>query len=241
MKRKKYLIVMAGGSGVRMGGPLPKQFLDLGGRAILHVTIEKFVAAEPDIKVVTVLPEPHVRLWKEYCFRRNMAVPQSVVKGGISRFHSVRNGLAKVPDGALVAIHDGVRPLLSEDMICRMFSMAEDVPALIPVIPSTDTVRALSRTVLPDGTVSFAPVPGVNPDRNVLFRVQTPQIFHSELIKKAYRQAYDLSFTDDASVAEKDGMELSFAEGESLNIKITTPEDLALARAVISMKKDEAE
>ncbi|MBO8444488.1 MAG: 2-C-methyl-D-erythritol 4-phosphate cytidylyltransferase [Bacteroidetes bacterium] len=236
MKRKKYLIVMAGGSGVRMGGPLPKQFLDLGGRSVLHVTIEKFAAAEPDIKVVTVLPEAHVPLWKEYCLRKNVVVPQTVVKGGISRFHSVRNGLAKVPDGALVAIHDGVRPLLSEDMINRMFSMAEDVPSLIPVIPSTDTIRALTRTVRPDGSVAFDPVPGPAPDRSVLFRVQTPQIFHSELIKKAYRQAYDLSFTDDASVAERDGMELAFTEGESLNIKITTPADLALARAVISMK-----
>jgi len=236
MKRKKYLIVMAGGSGVRMGSSLPKQFLDLGGRSVLHVTIEKFVAAEPDIKVVTVLPEMHIPLWKEYCLRKNVAVPQYVVSGGISRFHSVRNGLSKVPDGAIVAIHDGVRPLLSEDMIGRMFAMADDVPALIPVIPSTDTIRALEKTVLPDGSVSFVPVPGASPDRNVLFRVQTPQIFHSELIKKAYMQAYDLSFTDDASVAEKDGIELAFMEGESLNIKITTPADLALARAVISME-----
>ena len=219
-----------------MGTSLPKQFLDLGGRAILHVTIEKFISAEPGIRVVTVLPERHIPLWKEYFRRRNAAVPQSYVKGGISRFHSVRNGLSRIPDGALVAIHDGVRPLLSPDMINRMFSMAEDVPALIPVIPSTDTIRALEKTILPDGTVSFEPLPGVHPDRNVLFRVQTPQIFHSGLIKKAYGQAYDLSFTDDASVAERYGIRLSFVEGENLNIKITTPADLALARAVISMK-----
>ena len=226
---------MAGGSGVRMGSSLPKQFLDLGGRSVLHVTIEKFVAAEPDIKVVTVLPEMHIPLWKEYCLRRNVAVPQYVVSGGISRFHSVRNGLSKVPDGAIVAIHDGVRPLLSEDMIGRMFAMADDVPALIPVIPSTDTIRALEKTVLPDGSVSFVPVPGASPDRNLLFRVQTPQIFHSEILKEAYSQPYDTAFTDDASVVAKKGMPLTYVEGERLNIKITAKDDLRLAEAILTV------
>ena len=233
MESKKYLLLTAGGSGSRMGTPVPKQFLEIGRKPILLRTMEKFVAAVPGIRVVTVLPLEHVQSWKEYCFRHEVLIPQSVVEGGISRFHSVRNGLAKVPDGAVVAIHDGVRPLISGDLIKRMFDLAENVPALIPVVPSVDTLRALEKRPVPGGGDSLVPVDGIKPDRSLLYRVQTPQIFHSALIKKAYGQPYDMSFTDDASVAERYGIPLSFTEGESLNIKITTPDDLALARAVI--------
>lgn len=234
MERKKYLMLMAGGSGTRMGSAMPKQFLEISGKAILHLTLEKFCSVVPDIKVIVVLPETHIHLWRQYCLERNVAVPQTIVKGGISRFHSVRNGLEKVPDGATVAIHDGVRPLLSRGMIEKMFSMSGKIPALVPVIPCTDTMRMLKREKGYDGKERLVGMHGAAPDRNVLFRVQTPQIFHSELIKKAYAQPYDPSFTDDASVAESSGAELSFVEGENINMKITTREDLLLARAIVS-------
>ena len=234
MERKKYLMLMAGGSGTRMGSAMPKQFLEISGKAILHLTLEKFCSVVPDIKVIVVLPETHIHLWRQYCLERNVAVPQTIVKGGISRFNSVRNGLEKVPDGATVAIHDGVRPLLSRGMIEKMFSMSGKIPALVPVIPCADTMRMLKREKAYDGKERLVGMHGVAPDRNVLFRVQTPQIFHSELIKKAYAQPYDPSFTDDASVAESSGAELSFVEGENINMKITTREDLLLARAIVS-------
>ena len=234
MERKKYLMLMAGGSGTRMGSAMPKQFLAISGKAILHLTLEKFCSVVPDIKVIVVLPETHIHLWRQYCLERNVAVPQTIVKGGISRFHSVRNGLEKVPDGATVAIHDGVRPLLSRGMIEKLFSMSGKIPALVPVIPCADTMRMLKREKAYDGRERLVGMHGAAPDRNVLFRVQTPQIFHSELIKKAYAQPYDPSFTDDASVAESSGAELSFVEGENINMKITTREDLLLARAIVS-------
>lgn len=235
MTRKKYLLLTAGGSGTRMGGPVPKQFMELGGKAVLHVTIGRFMRAEPDLRVLTVLPESYIPFWRDYCASRNLVVRQTLVKGGISRFHSVRNALSHVPDGALVAVHDGVRPLVSSEFIRRMFGLAEDVPAIVPVVPSVDTIRALERTQSGDGTVQFRQLEGVRTDRNILFRVQTPQIFHSEVLKAAYSLPYDVSFTDDASVVERYGIPVSFADGEPLNIKITTPSDMKFAEAVLPM------
>ena len=138
MNRKRILIVMAAGSGVRMGATVPKQFLDLGGVPILRRTIEAFISVVPDIKVVTVLPGDHIAFWKDYCLVSDFNCPQTLVSGGFTRFHSVRNALKKVPDGAVVAIHDGVRPLLSPKLIGNMFERMDSggVRALIPVIPS---------------------------------------------------------------------------------------------------------
>ena len=153
MNRNKILIVMAAGSGVRMGATVPKQFLDLGGVPILRRTIEAFVSAVPDIKVVTVLPEDHIPFWKEYCLSSGFNCPQTLVSGGFTRFHSVRNALKKVPDGAIVAIHDGVRPLLSAELIRNMFARMDSggVRALIPVIPSVDTLKVIDRVKDQDG------------------------------------------------------------------------------------------
>lgn len=229
MKRKRYVIIMAAGSGTRMGERMPKQFLELSGKAILQRTIEVFVAACPDITVITVLPEDHVGYWKDYCYKHNFICPQLIVKGGITRFHSVRNALAKVPDGALVAVHDGVRPLVSPEFVAELFDAAENLPGLVPVVPCVDTLKVLERK----GDV-LVPVPGSSVDRSVLFGAQTPQIFHSEIIKDAYRQAYDTMFTDDASVVEKNGKPLTYVTGERLNIKITTKDDLIIAKAVLS-------
>jgi 2-C-methyl-D-erythritol 4-phosphate cytidylyltransferase len=230
MDRKKYLIVMAAGSGTRMGGEQPKQFIELGGKAVLQMTIEKFLQACPGIKVVTVLPEAHIEYWRNYCLERNFSCPQTLVKGGITRFHSVQNALAKVPNGALVAVHDGVRPLVTAEFIREMFDKAEELPALIPVLPCVDTMKVLHRK-----GEELITAQGQTVDRSVLYGAQTPQIFHSEIIKEAYKQAYDTSFTDDASVVLKNGKNLSYLIGERFNIKLTTQDDLVLANAILSL------
>ena len=147
MGRRKYVIIMAAGSGTRMGAEVPKQFIELGGKAILQRTIEIFLDACPGISVVTVLPEDHMTYWRNYCLERNFICPQVLVKGGITRFHSVRNALEKIPEGAVVAVHDGVRPLLTPGMVSRMFEEAENTPALIPVVPCVDTMRVLHPTM----------------------------------------------------------------------------------------------
>lgn len=220
MSRKIYGVFVAGGSGTRMGGSVPKQFLPLEGVPILQRTIERFLEAVPDMKVVTVLPASHMEEWRNMCLSGSLDCGQILVSGGITRFHSVRNALAKVPDGAIVMIHDGVRPLLSVEMIRRMVAQAETCPALVPVVPMVDTLR------YKDGTEPA-------PDRTKIVAVQTPQIFWSEEIKKAYANAYQESFTDDASVAAAAGMTVCQTEGERFNIKITTPEDMVLAKAII--------
>ncbi|MBR4755797.1 MAG: 2-C-methyl-D-erythritol 4-phosphate cytidylyltransferase [Bacteroidales bacterium] len=226
---------MAAGSGLRMGSSVPKQFLDLGGKPVLRKTIETFVSAVPDLKVVTVLPKEHLAFWKEYCLSNDFTCPQLLVSGGITRFHSVRNALEKVPDGAIVAIHDGVRPLVSAGLVKSMFEKMEEgrIRALIPVVPSVDTLKvldsekgALGEDVLKDS--------GEEVDRRRIYGAQTPQMFRSEDIKAAYSQAFDTSFTDDASVARRAKIPLSFCEGERYNFKLTSPEDLALARMIIS-------
>ena len=230
MDRKKYVIVMAAGSGTRMGAEVPKQFIEIDGKAILQMTIEVFQEACPDIAVVTVLPDAHMAYWRNYCLERNFICPQILVKGGITRFHSVRNALAKIPDGAVVAVHDGVRPLVSSELVRNMFETAVKEPALIPVMPCVETMKVLEKK----GDVLVA-VPGESVDRSRLFGAQTPQIFHSEVIKDAYSLPYDTSFTDDASVVEKYGKNLSYVMGERFNIKLTTQEDLLLARAILSL------
>lgn len=228
MSRKRYVVIMAAGSGTRMGADMPKQFIELCGKAVLQRTIEVFREACPDIKVVTVLPEAHMDYWKSYCLKHSFTCPQILVKGGITRFHSVRNALERVPDGVLVAVHDGVRPLISQSLVRKMFEMAENVNGLIPVVPCVDTMRVLRN----NGEV-LEPVPGAVADRSILYGVQTPQVFQSEILKEAYGQAYDTTFTDDASVVEKYGKNLSFVIGERFNIKLTTQDDLKIARALI--------
>ena len=231
--RKRYVVIMAAGSGTRMGADMPKQFLELGGKMILRRTIEVFMEACPGISVITVLPQQYISYWRDYCYRENFICPQILVKGGLTRFHSVRNALDKVPDGALVAIHDGVRPLITPALVNEMFDKAETLPALIPVVPCIDTMKALRK----DAEGTLVQVDGMNVDRSLLYGAQTPQIFHSELLKSAYTQAYDTAFTDDASVVERYGKSLSYIDGERLNIKMTTQEDLVLAEAVLNLRK----
>ena len=225
MDRKIYAVVVAGGSGSRMGSEVPKQFLRLSGRPILRRTIENLVEAVPDIGVVTVLPRRFMQDWKRMCAEESFDCMQRLVEGGLTRFLSVRNALAKVPDGAIVAIHDGVRPFASPELLRRMLSMMSGtVRALIPVVPVVDTLKSTD--------------PGVpDPVRSSTVAVQTPQIFLSEDIKRAYDMPYDPSFTDDASVAARFGIPVAMTEGERFNIKITTPEDLVFGEAILSLKR----
>ena len=234
MSRTKYAIIMAAGSGTRMGAEMPKQFIELEGKAILHRTIEVFLNACPGVNIITVLPESHMDYWRQYCLDRNFICPQVLVKGGITRFHSVRNALDKVPAGALVAVHDAVRPLVTEGFVRDMFVKAETVPALIPVLPCVDTMKVLEKKNV-RGVEELVTIPGQSVDRSVLYAAQTPQIFHSEMLKEAYGQAFDTAFTDDASVVLKNGKNLSYLIGERFNIKLTTQDDLVLAKAILSL------
>lgn len=231
MKTEKnlYVIFVAGGSGTRMGTETPKQFLDLGGRPILLRTVELFAAVFPEMKPVIVLPAAHIDTWKKICREHLFDMPQIIVKGGITRFHSVKNALAKVPDGAFVLVQDGVRPLASEAFLASIKdALDSSAAAVIPVCPVTDTLKNLERGK--DGVLAVA---GPAPDRSRLFGAQTPQAFRSEELKAAYRRGFNTAFTDDASVAEAAGIPLTYVDGERYNIKITTPEDLEVARKLI--------
>ena len=228
MDRKFYAVIVAAGSGVRLGSSVPKQFLDLGGRPVLRRTMERFLEAVPDVRLVVVLPRDWEDYWKQQCIESNFNVPQILSRGGITRFHSVQAALAKVPDGAIVAVHDGVRPLVSPALIRRMVEMMEEKRALIPVIPVADTLKILSR----EGEELVA-VEGRSIERSEAYAAQTPQMFRSEDLKAAYTQAFDPSFTDDASVAARYGIPLSFVEGERYNLKITTVQDLEAAMKLV--------
>ncbi|MCI1640122.1 MAG: 2-C-methyl-D-erythritol 4-phosphate cytidylyltransferase [Bacteroidales bacterium] len=238
MGRKIFLIAMAAGRGTRMGGPLPKQFMKIGGEPILRRSIEKFIKACPDVTVVTVLPKEYIPSWKNYCYTSGFSYPQIIVQGGITRFHSVKNALAKIPDGAIVAIHDGVRPLVSCGMIKNMVLEMDECRALIPVIPVVDTVKVLNTCSDETGRKKLVTANGESADRSRLYCSQTPQMFYSEDIKAAYSSAYDITFTDDASVAQKNNIILSYIIGEKYNIKITTREDLLMAEALLQHTVD---
>ncbi|MGM9792023.1 MAG: 2-C-methyl-D-erythritol 4-phosphate cytidylyltransferase [Candidatus Cryptobacteroides sp.] len=230
MEKNIYGVFVAGGSGTRMGTERPKQFLDLGDRPILQQTILKFLYAVPEMKVVVVLPRDHMAEWRKMCSDLHFDVPQILVEGGMTRFHSVRNALDKIPDGAVVMIHDGVRPLIHTETVKRLLDECAGERNVIPVCPVTDTLKSL-RT-LPDGSLEASDAP--DPQRTGLYGAQTPQIFLSGQLKEAYTLGYDESFTDDASVARAKNIPLTYVPGERYNIKITTPEDLEVARLLFS-------
>ncbi len=221
------MIIVAGGSGSRMGASMPKQFLELGGKPILRLSIEVMLEACPQARIVTVLPEDHIDYWKDYCLKANFHVPQIIVQGGITRFHSVKNALAKVPEGALAAIHDAVRPLVSPELVRALVRQADECGSAVPAVPAVDTLRVLEKkgeTLVAADSVL---------DRSKIYAIQTPQVFWSETLLDAYKQAFDTVFTDDASVVARKGIPLSYVQGERYNLKITTPEDLALAEAIL--------
>ena len=218
---KKYIIIVAGGSGSRMGSVTPKQFLELDGLPILMHTLKKFERSIVGGEIILALPEKEQNTWQALCEKHHFDVPHQIVNGGESRFHSVQNALQKVNKKSIVAIHDGVRPLVSETVISNCMQSAEKIGAAIPTLPIHDSIRKIS-----DNGSQIT-------DRKKFVLVQTPQCFQSEVILKAYQQEYQNSFTDDASVVEQLGHKIYLVEGNKENIKITTPEDLKIAEVLI--------
>ncbi len=214
----KYVIIVAGGKGLRMGGDVPKQFLPIGGKPVLMHTIEAFRRAF-DVEIVLVLPAEQHAYWQKLCKDYSFLSPELIATGGETRFHSVKNGLALLPDNedAVVGVHDGVRPFVSRETIQRCFAAASEGKAVVPVVPVVETVRQ----ILPDGKSITRP-------RDDYRLVQTPQTFPLALLKEAYRQPYSEFFTDDASVVEAFGKEITMVEGNRENIKLTTQSDLKL-------------
>jgi 2-C-methyl-D-erythritol 4-phosphate cytidylyltransferase len=219
---KLYAVIVAGGSGKRMGADMPKQYLEIAGKPVLMHTLERFKAFDESIEIITVLPENQLRFWADLQVKYSFKIPHTLVKGGgKARFFSVKNGLKFVDVPGLVAIHDGVRPFVSIDTIKRCFDTAEKLGNAIPVITPSDTLRMISEK-------------GSTPmNRTLIRQVQTPQVFNAELIKKAYLQEYLPEFTDDASVLEKTGVKINLVEGNRENIKITNPEDLIISNALL--------
>ena len=208
---------------MRMGTDIPKQFLPIGGKPVLMRTLERFREYSADLQIILVLPKAQQDYWKELCQKHKFTVAYQMTDGGETRFHSVQHGLALIPDDAqgVVGVHDGVRPFPSVEVIRNCYETARTAKAVIPVIPIVETVRPL------DGGCSKTV------SRNDYRLVQTPQTFDIQLLKAANRQPYNDGFTDDASVVEAFGYDITLVEGNRENIKITTPYDLKIAEVLI--------
>ena len=222
--QSRYAIIVAGGSGVRMGSNTPKQFLPLAGKPVLMHTLEVFHRFGTEI--ILVLPEAHHSTWEALCDQHHFKVPHTVTSGGETRFHSVQNGLALVPGEGIVGVHDGVRPLVSLETLDATYNGAAEKGNAIPVIPISESVRE----------VASVPSRAVNRDHFRL--VQTPQCFQVDLLKKAFEQEYTPAFTDDASVIEAMGEQVHLVDGNPENIKLTRPTDLRFAASLLSEKPE---
>lgn len=221
---KKAAILVAGGKGTRMGGPVSKQYLPIGGKPVLMHTLEIFALTDPDIFQILVLPAEDVLFWKQLCLKHNFLVPHQVVAGGHSRFQSVKNGLESLHfEHGLVAIHDGVRPFVRKEVILESFRRAAESGSAIAVVELKDSLRKVEG----DGKSSFQ-------ERQYFRLVQTPQTFQIEKIKQAFQVAEMPQFTDDATVYEYQGWQVSLIPGNLENIKITTAEDLEYAEFLLS-------
>ena len=222
---KRGVVIVAGGSGRRMHSALPKQFMLLGGIPVVARTINIFAEALPGAEIVVVLPEEHIAMWKNLAARFDVAVHKCVA-GGAERFHSVKAGIeALSEDVTSIAVHDGVRALVSKRLIIRAALAIEENDAVIPVIEVVDSYRRVEQggsTILP---------------RSELRIVQTPQIFKSSILRKAYTQEFDTAFTDDASVVEAMGIKITLVDGERTNIKLTTPEDMEWAEWMLQREE----
>jgi len=221
---KNNVIIVAGGKGLRMGSDLPKQFIPLAGKPVLMHTLSTFHCFDENINIVLVLPLSHQEYWKTLCSEYNFTIPHTIATGGETRFHSVKNGLDFIKEG-IVAVQDGVRPFGSAEMIKRCFDATATYQAVVPVIDSTDSLREMI-----DAEKSKII------DRSMIRLVQTPQVFHSHLLKKAYETPFRDTFTDDASVVEEMGVNIHLVRGDITNIKITTPFDLKVGELIL--KKD---
>lgn len=214
-----YIIIVAGGKGLRMGSDIPKQFLPIGGKPVLMRTIERFHHFSEALQIILVLPKAQQVYWHGLCEQYQFDVPYMLADGGETRFHSVQHGLALIPDDAqgVVGVHDGVRPFPAIDVIRRCYDTARTAKAVIPVTPVVETLRHITEGTKPRGDYRL---------------VQTPQTFDIQLLKAANRQPFSEAFTDDASVVESYGHAITMVEGNRENIKITTPFDLAIAETL---------
>ena len=222
MTRTKIAIIVAGGKGTRMQAEIPKQFIEIHGKPVLMHTLEAFHRYDDSIQLILVLPASQLNAWKKLCLKHAFLLPHQIVSGGETRYNSVLNGLSQIKTPALIAVHDGVRPFVSNGTIKRCFDEAEKHGSAIPVIDIVDSIRQIKKT----GSQSV--------DRSNYKLVQTPQVFDSEILKKAYEQDFSALFTDDASVVEALGLKITLVEGNRENIKITTAFDLVLAETVLS-------
>lgn len=218
---RKYVVIVAGGSGSRMKSELPKQFIELAGLPILMHTLKAFHF--DGIKIILVLPEQQITFWQQLISRHQFDVPHEIVKGGVARFHSVKNGLDAIQETkGLVAIHDGVRPLIDREIITNSYKQAATYGNAIVSVALKDSIRSISENG------------NQQEDRSKFKLIQTPQTFQLKLIKDAFLQEYDPLFTDDASVLEKAGHHIHLIDGSYQNIKITTPEDLLTAESFLT-------
>jgi 2-C-methyl-D-erythritol 4-phosphate cytidylyltransferase len=222
----RSVLIVAGGAGSRMISKTPKQFLILGEKPLLMHTISRFFDFDPELNIILVLPFAHIETWNNLCSQYRFTIPHQVVAGGSERFFSVKNGLAKIAKSGIVAIHDGVRPLVSDKMIQTGFEVAGKFGSAIPVMAPTESLRRA------ENNISY-PV-----DRNSYFLVQTPQTFKANLIIEAYNQDFQPGFTDDATVFEAAGQSVHLFAGDSENIKITTPADLHIAGYLLAQAED---
>lgn len=221
---QKYAVIVAGGSGKRMGTEIPKQFLLLKGKPVLFYTIEAFLKAFDDIKIILVLPEEHLELGKEIVDGYFDARQIQITQGGETRFYSVSNGLKLIEEESIIFVHDGVRCLVSDELIHRCYNTALETGSAIPVIDCRDSVRRITES-------GNEPV-----DRNSLKLVQTPQTFHSKILLPAFAIDYKERFTDEANVVEAFGLKVTMVQGEDTNIKITNPIDLIIAENILDKR-----
>lgn len=219
---KKYAIIVAGGKGIRMGSEIPKQFISIGGMPILMRTIHAFYYFDSDTTIILVLPADQQKYWHFLCKKYHFNIPVTIVNGGDTRYQSVKNALTEIKTDGIVAVHDGVRPFVSKEILASAYNTAAEKGSAIPVIPLTDSIRKI----------------GINEtscacNRSDYCLVQTPQVFRSEWLQQAYSTPYRPDFTDDASVIEQHGFNIFTISGCRENIKITTPFDLILAEALL--------
>jgi 2-C-methyl-D-erythritol 4-phosphate cytidylyltransferase len=222
----RSVIIVAGGKGLRMGAEVPKQFLFLDGRPLLMHTIEAFYHTDPSIRIVLVLPKEQQSYWLMLCYRFQFFIGCRIAEGGNTRFQSVKNGLALLPNDGYIAVHDGVRPFVSQEVIRRCFEEVEHYRAVVPVVSMIESVR---KVISEDESEAVV--------RDHYKLVQTPQVFEASLLHQAYTQTYSSSFTDDASVVEALGCKIHLTEGNRENQKITTPYDMMVANAYLKWQQ----
>jgi 2-C-methyl-D-erythritol 4-phosphate cytidylyltransferase len=222
---KRSAIIVAGGTGTRMNSDVPKQFLLLSGRPLLMHCLSAFKKASAEIELVIVLPEAFIQEWEKLCRVYGTDIIHKLALGGQTRFHSVKNALSLVSNEGFVAVHDGVRPLVTHELINCSFDSAESCGNAVPAVPVNDSLRSL------DGLECRTE------DRRRFRIIQTPQVFRASIIKKAYEQVFDVTFTDDATVVERTGEQINLVPGDPRNLKITSPEDLLIAESLFLMNK----